>query len=188
MRDAEFRGGGELRRGRWSFSVTTGDFNADGKLDLATANFNSDNVSVLLGNGLGGFAAAVNFGVGDGPFSVTTGDFNADGKLDLATANSGSDNVSVLLGDGLGGFAAAVNFGVGDGPHSVTTGDFNADGKLDLATANFGSDNVSVLLNDCTANTAPTAVDDSYSTDEDTPLNVAAPGVSPTTPTTKTHA
>ncbi|MBA2733225.1 MAG: VCBS repeat-containing protein, partial [Acidobacteria bacterium] len=69
-------------------SVTTGDFNGDGKLDLATANFDSNNVSLLLGNGTGGFAAAVNFTVGTGPRSVTTGDFNGDGKLDLAVANS----------------------------------------------------------------------------------------------------
>jgi HYR domain/FG-GAP-like repeat/FG-GAP repeat len=128
--------------------VTTGDFNADGKLDLATANANSDNVSILLGDGLGGFAAATNVGAGNGPRSVTTGDFNADGKLDLTTANFVSDNVSVLLGDGLGGFAAAVSFGVGDFPQSITTGDFNADGKPDLATANSGSANVSVLLGD----------------------------------------
>jgi hypothetical protein len=129
-------------------SVTTGDFNADGKLDLVTANPLSDNVSVLLGNGTGGFAAAVNFAVGDAPVSVTTGDFNADGKLDLVTANSTPDHVSVLLGNGTGGFGAPVNFAVIDEPNSVTTGDFNADGKLDLATANMNSDNVSVLLGD----------------------------------------
>ncbi len=126
-------------------SVTTGDFNADGRLDLATANEFSDNISILLGRA-GGFAAATNFGAGGGPQSVTTGDFNADGKLDLATANIFSNNVSILLGDGLGGFAAATNFGAGDAPRSVTTGDFNADGKLDLATANDFSNNVSILL------------------------------------------
>ena len=62
-------------------SVTTGDFNADGKLDLATANYNTDNVSVLLGNGTGSFAAAVNFGAGDGPDS-------SRGPTSTGTANS----------------------------------------------------------------------------------------------------
>ncbi len=132
--------------GSTPYSVTTGDFNGDGKLDLATANFDSDNVSVLLGNGSGGFGAATNFGAGTSPVSVTTGDFNGDGKLDLATANANSNNVSVLLGDGSGGFGAATNFSVGSTPYSVTTGDFNGDGKLDLATANLYSANVSVLL------------------------------------------
>ena len=68
-------------------SVTTGDFNGDGLTDLATANLNSDNVSVLLGNGDGTFAAQQTFAAGNGPYSVTTGDFNGDGLTDLATAN-----------------------------------------------------------------------------------------------------
>jgi VCBS repeat-containing protein len=157
--------------------VTTGDFNADGKLDLASANRFSDNVSVLLGNGTGGFAAAVNFGADNAPRSVTAGDFNLDGKLDLATANTGSSNLSVLLGDGSGGFAGSVNFGTGGGPYLVTTGDFNADGRLDLATANYLRRGLSVLLNNCAANTAPMAASDNYSVNEDTPLNVAAPGI-----------
>ncbi|MEH2300284.1 MAG: FG-GAP-like repeat-containing protein, partial [Nostoc sp.] len=131
------------------YSVTVGDFNGDGKLDLATANRSSNNVSVLLGNGTGGFATATNFTV-NGPQSVTMGDFNGDGKLDLATANHYYNNVSVLLGDGTGGFATATNFTVNGHPVSVTVGDFNGDGKLDLATANHASNNVSVLLGDGT--------------------------------------
>ncbi|MDQ3712260.1 MAG: FG-GAP-like repeat-containing protein [Acidobacteriota bacterium] len=131
-------------------SVTTGDFNGDGKLDLATANSNENTVSVLLGDGTGGFSMATNFGVGNGPRAVTTGDFNGDGKLDLATANSNENTVSVLLGDGTGGFGAATSFGVGSLPISITTGDFNGDGRLDLATANNVSNNVSVLLSNGT--------------------------------------
>ena len=77
-------------------SVAVGDFNGDGRPDLAVANFGSSNVSVLLGTGSGGFGAATNFGVGDGPRSVAVGDFNGDGKPDLATANVFSNTVSVL--------------------------------------------------------------------------------------------
>ena len=111
------------------YQVAVGDFNGDGKQDLATANQNTSNVSILMGDGLGGFAAAVNFGVGTYPFSVAVGDFNGDGKQDLATANGVSNDVSILTGDGLGGFAAAVNFGVGTYPFQVVVGDFNGDGE-----------------------------------------------------------
>lgn len=130
-------------------SVAVGDFNGDGKLDLATANLGSNNVTVLLGNGMGGFAAATNspFAAGTGPLPIAVGDFNGDQKLDFATANQGNNNVSVLLGNGMGGFAAATNspFAVGSGPKTVAVGDFNGDGKLDLATANQVSNDLSVL-------------------------------------------
>ena len=75
----------------------SGDFNGDGKLDLAVANADSNNVSILLGTGTGSFGAATNFGVGTGPRSVAVGDFTGDGTLDLAVANLGSNNVSILL-------------------------------------------------------------------------------------------
>ena len=128
------------------YSVTSADFNSDGKADLAVANYSSTNVSLLLGNGVGSFAPAVNFPVGTNPRSVTSADFNADGKADLAVVNQLNDNVSVLLGNGAGSFATAVNFVVGASPSSVISADFNNDGKADLATANPNSNNVSVLF------------------------------------------
>src|SRR5262245_11661097 len=62
-------------------SVAVGDFNADGKLDLAVANGLAGNVSVLLGNGNGTFQAALNYAAGSFPASVAVGDVNLDGKL-----------------------------------------------------------------------------------------------------------
>ena len=131
-------------------SVTVGDFNGDGKPDLVTANLSGNNVTVLLGNGAGGFAAAPGspFAVGTNPESVAVGDFNGDGKLDIVTANSGDNTITVLLGDGTGGFAAAPGspFAVGSSPASVAIGDFNANGKLDIVTANSGDNTITVLL------------------------------------------
>jgi hypothetical protein len=138
------------------YSVATGDFNEDGKPDIAAGVANSKTVAVLLGNGNGSFAAASYFTADIGVFSVTTGDFNSDGKLDLATAND-SSNVSVLLGNGMGDFASGTNYGVGERNFTIAAGDFNSDGKPDLATANISSSNIYVLLNSPPCNTPPTA-------------------------------
>ena len=137
----------DFTTGSSPFSVTSADFNADGKPDLAVANRDSNSVSVLLGNGSGGFGPKTDFTTGSAPYSVTSADFNADGKPDLAVANFNSNSVSVLLGDGSGGFGPKTDFTTGPSPNSVTSADFNADGKPDLATSNFNS-NVSVLLGD----------------------------------------
>ena len=126
--------------------TAVGDFNGDGKADLAVANYNSASLSVLLGNGDGTFGTAVNYGTGTNPQSVAVGDFNGDGKADLAVTNVESANVSVLLGNGDGTFQTAVNYGTGSGPETVAVGDFNGDGKADLAVATFTTSNVSILL------------------------------------------
>ena len=99
--------------------VVTADFNGDGRLDIATANNGSHNVSVLLGNANGTFQPAKNSPTGNNPLSIAVGDFNEDGKLDVATANAG--DVSVLLGNGTGTFQAPVSIGFSDGssPSSV---------------------------------------------------------------------
>jgi hypothetical protein len=133
--------------------VAVGDFNGDGKPDLAIANIHVPNgtVTVLLGDGRGGFTAAPGspFPAGSWPTSVAVGNFNGDGKPDLAIANYDSNTVTVLLGDGKGGFTEAPGspFPAGRNPESVAVGDFNGDGKPDLAIANQGSNNVTVLLN-----------------------------------------
>jgi uncharacterized repeat protein (TIGR01451 family) len=131
-------------------SVAVGLFNADASLDLAVANSGSNFVTILLGNGAGGFSPSPGspLGVGNGPASVAVGLFNGDAFLDLAVANAGAGTVTIGLGNGLGGFSAAAGspITVGTGPVSVRTGDFNGDGRPDLAVANGGSDNVTILL------------------------------------------
>src|SRR4029453_11386834 len=83
-------------------SVAVGDLNGDGKPDLVVANFNSNNVSVLLNKTLPGasalsFAQKQDVATSEGPIYVTTGDLNGDGKLDLAVVDLLVNTVSVLL-------------------------------------------------------------------------------------------
>jgi hypothetical protein len=127
-------------------AVIAKDLNADGNIDLVTANQAS--LSVLMGNGDGTFGAATSYAILPSFFvgltSVTAADFNGDGKLDLAAGMEGG--VGVLLGNGDGTFGARTDLVCGGNIHhtSVTAGDFNLDGKLDLASA--GSFTSSVYL------------------------------------------
>jgi uncharacterized protein YcsI (UPF0317 family) len=131
-------------------SIAVADFNADYVPDLAIVNSGDNTVTVLLGNGTGGFTAAASspFAVGSAPVSLAVADFNKDGKNDLAIANSGDNTVTVLLGTGMGGFteAAGSPFAVGKAPASIAAVDFNGDNITDLAIANSGDNTVTVLL------------------------------------------
>lgn len=79
--------------------ISTGDFNADGNMDIACSNFGDTSVSVLVGNGAGSFSAPHYFVVGFGGNYLSVADFNADGKKDIVTVNESTTNISVLLND-----------------------------------------------------------------------------------------
>ena len=120
-------------------SVAVGDFNRDGKPDLAVVSqvgTTGNIVGVLLGNGDGTFQNQVGYAVGNTPQSVAVGDFNGDGKLDLVVTNTADGTISVLLGNGDGTLQNQVTYVTGKGPYSVAVGDFNGDGKLDLVVTN----------------------------------------------------
>jgi hypothetical protein len=87
-----------LPRPSWPWPLVVGDFNGDGNVDFAVANYAANTVWVGLGAGDGSFALnGVSFPVGQGPIGLVAGDFNGDGLLDLAVANSQDNTVSILL-------------------------------------------------------------------------------------------
>src|SRR3989442_8297825 len=133
-------------------AIAVGDFNGDGKPDLAVANSASNNVSILLNNGDGAFQAAVNYAVGTSPQALAAGDFNGDGKLDLIVVNPGdlTNNrpgvVNLLLGNGDGSFRAPVQIHTSQFPISVAVGDFNNDQKLDAVIGDQSAETLSTVL------------------------------------------
>jgi hypothetical protein len=128
------------------YGLAAGDFNGDGKPDLAVGSVVDNVVEVLINKGDGTFEAAVSYTVGLEPLSVAVGDFNRDGNLDLVVCDGAGNKVSILLGNGDGTFRKAVDYGAGIGPSDVVVGDFNGDGKLDLAVSDQTSSKVSILL------------------------------------------
>jgi len=135
------------------FSAGIGDFDGDGKADVAIGDLVNGPILVKLGRGDGTFGPELVYGTGStGPHLLITTDINLDGRLDLVTANRGGDDVSVLLGRGDGTFGKALvsstraASGAGIGPYSIAVADFNLDGVPDVVTANFMSNNASVLL------------------------------------------
>ncbi|MFL6229159.1 MAG: FG-GAP-like repeat-containing protein [Pyrinomonadaceae bacterium] len=143
--------------GNQPMSIVARDFNGDGRLDLAVANYESDDVSVMLGNGPEGFSPPTNYTVGHHPTAIAAGDFNGDGQADLVTANDESGSVSVLLGSGSGAFSGATSIATDANPFGLAAGDFNGDGKDDVAVGSTNSNRVMILLGSGTGGLKPSA-------------------------------
>jgi hypothetical protein len=128
-------------------AVMAGQLNADGRIDLVTANQISDDVSVLLANGSGGFAAAATYAACDGAHEPALADLDGDSDIDIAVACWGSTSIAVLRNNGSGAFGAPQAVFSGAEPHSVIALDWDKDFDIDLAVANLGDDQVALFTN-----------------------------------------
>lgn len=152
------RGNGEFRdptqfsvgqQGAAPASLVTGDFDGDRKPDIAVANFASTVpfVSVLYGDGKGGFDRLGRFARGGRGVSIAAADFNGDGHLDLATTNLENSTVSVLLNNRRGGFFNPISAIVRSQPSGAAVSDFDQDGKPDLAVTSANTTDISLVFN-----------------------------------------
>jgi hypothetical protein len=128
--------------------VLVGDVNGDRKPDLVSTHAERSELTVLVGDGKGGFTETHGspFDLGHAAWQVAVADVNRDGKADVVAA--AGDGVRVMLGDGRGRFQPAPGspFPAGKGAWRLAFGDVNGDGKPDVATSNLESDSVAVLL------------------------------------------
>ncbi|HEX8144959.1 MAG TPA: FG-GAP-like repeat-containing protein, partial [Pyrinomonadaceae bacterium] len=144
----DFSPGSEILTGYRPESVVMGDFNKDGKADLAVAASASGSIAVMLGDGAGGFTQPKYFAAHTGTHVLLVGDFNKDGVPDIVATHPYSDVISVLIGDGNGSFAAAMTE-LSGGPRIVAA-DLNGDGNADLAmpvSSPSGASAVEILTN-----------------------------------------
>jgi hypothetical protein len=133
--------------GNGPVQLSEGDFNGDGKLDLAVSNYNANNVSILLGNGDGTFQAGATLSTLIEPFEIAVGDVNGDGIPDLVVGNdSGTGGLNVFLGDGSGGFTAGAVLGGGNCLLTPVLADVNRDGKLDIVVGDYCDGGIEVYV------------------------------------------
>jgi hypothetical protein len=126
-------------------NVAMGDFNGDGIKDVAVADFLTDTVLIMMGDGAGHFRLAAKLPSDGGPRAVVAGDFNHDGVVDLATANFFSGDVTIFFGLGDGSFADPQPIHLAKGLSSLALADLDSDGNLDLVVGNFLSGSLTVL-------------------------------------------
>jgi hypothetical protein len=134
--------------------IAIADFNKDGKPDMAFANHDRKYLTVLIGDGSGGFKPEKGspFPVVVTPHThgIAAGDFNSDGNLDLLTDSWGNDRLAVLFGNSNHGFNTPVKYlQVGKHPYQrARAADLNNDGNLDIVTTNLDGNNTTILLGD----------------------------------------
>lgn len=126
-----------------------GDFDGDGRPDLAVLRFTGSQVVVLLGDGAGGFTVAGSASVQAGPTQLRLGDVDQDGNLDIVVLNPASSNFSTILGNGDGTLGTVTHHNpAGNNPAAIELVDINGDGAPDVLLANTLDDNVTLMLND----------------------------------------
>jgi hypothetical protein len=136
-----------LRTGQPWF-VAIGDLNEDDKPDLVATHHDQNVLTVLLGDGTGGFRETANspFDMGHNVWRIVLEDVNRDGRADVIAAAGNS--IRVMVGDGAGSFRPAPHspFATASGTWRLEVGDVNADGKTDVVTSNTESKSVTVLF------------------------------------------
>lgn len=154
--------------GNYPAFIANADLDGDGKMDMVTGNFVSNNISVIKNTsstvGSITFQASINISSGSGtsnPQGISLTDFDNDRKIDIGVCNSANNNISVFKNISTIGvvstssFASQVNFSLNSNPLYIFASDLNGDGKPEILVSNYSSNNISILRNQIIA-TEPT--------------------------------
>jgi hypothetical protein len=143
----------DLSAGDYTNLITTGDFDGDGRTDIAVTNTVTNTVSVFQNTSTIGaitFAARIDLATDGSPVGIAVGDLDGDGKPDIVVANAYSDTISVFRNTstkGVMSFATKIDFAAGRTPCIIAMGDLDGDGRPDLAVSNADTNVVSVFRN-----------------------------------------
>ena len=136
-------------------SVAVGDVNGDGRPDLVITKVGSSNITVLLGDGKGGFEAGTDFPAGSQPANALLADLNGDGRLDVVVTDAHAGAIDVLFGNGDGTLGAPIAYPAIADPIGIALGNFNTHGKVDLAVTS--ATGLALLVNDSSGHFATAA-------------------------------
>ncbi|HRJ49600.1 MAG TPA: FG-GAP-like repeat-containing protein, partial [Phycisphaerales bacterium] len=141
---------GNYRATNFGNAAVPGDFNGDGRPDVAVCG--NGGLGVLLNTTTPGrqatLAPLIPTTLGFTGRDLEVADFNADGRLDAAVINNAAGTVAILLGNGDGTFASPVVHPTGAGPQGLAVGDLDGNQTIDLVVANFTGDTCSIFIND----------------------------------------
>ncbi len=133
-------------------SISGGDFDKDGLIDLAVSNFDDNTITVLRNAGAVSFPLAQTIATAEHPTQIEARDFNSDGHLDLAAVILGLNRLQIFLNDGIGNFIVAPEmYNTGASPYALTTADFDNDGDIDIVVSNSGDNTILVFDNNGSA-------------------------------------
>ena len=154
-----------LRLTSGAFETVIADFDGDGKLDIAAAEYQKDSVmiykNIIATIPVNAFTSSgtfkpyyVAFKVGTGPASIAAADMDGDGKPDLVVSNNGSNSISILKNNSIVDsfiFQNAVNVAAGDGPQQLLLANVNNDGKPDVIVSSYNTNSLLIFRNQATS-------------------------------------
>ncbi|HET7498006.1 MAG TPA: FG-GAP-like repeat-containing protein [Candidatus Eisenbacteria bacterium] len=128
-------------------TVSAGDLDQDGDIDLVVCDFDTGRITIALGHGDGTFATLPEIPTGTNPHASAVGDVDGDGKLDIVVANQASNTLSMLLGRGGPSWAPKIDYPVGAGAHNVAIADLDGDHLPEVSCSNIVANTVTILKN-----------------------------------------